>query len=61
MLKKIFSYIVVFAVVTLLFSLVPVVYTWGRTFIMWIISWGQWGIIALITLIALAILRFFEK
>ena len=61
MLKKIFTYIVVFAVIALLFSLLPFAYSWGRTFVFWVVSWGQWGIITIIALFVLAIVRFFEK
>ena len=60
MLKKIFTCIVVLALVALLFSLLPVTYSWAKSFVFWIMSWGQWGVISVITLIILAIVGFFE-
>ena len=60
MLKKIFTCIVVLALVALLFSLLPVTYSWAKSFVFLIMSWGQWGVISVITLIILAIVGFFE-
>jgi hypothetical protein len=60
MIKGIIKFIVAFALVSLLVQLFPTLGQWFRTAIIWLLSLGHWGAIAIFSLVVVAIFNLFE-
>lgn len=60
MIKVIFKCIVAIAIVTLVVTIFPVVGSWMREFIVWLLSLGKWGVISIFSIILIAIINFFD-
>jgi hypothetical protein len=56
MVSKIIQFVIVFALISLAINIFPKVYVWAVEFINWVMSFGKWGVIALVTCIAIAII-----
>ena len=56
MVSKIIQFVIVFALISLAISIFPKVYGLAVDFINWVMSFGKWGVIALVTCIAIAII-----
>lgn len=57
---KIIQFVIVFAIIFLLINLFPKVYLWCVEFIQWIMSFGKWGIIALLSCCIIGIIDGFR-
>ena len=60
MISKIIQFVIVFALIALLINIFPKVYNLSVEFIQWIMSFGKWGAIALLTCCVIAVVDGFR-
>lgn len=60
MLANLIRIVIVVAVLALVISIFPIVLTWFNTAIEWVLSFGKWGVVAIVSCVIIAILGSFD-
>lgn len=60
MISKIIQFVIVFALIALVINIFPKAYNWAVEFIQWVMSFGKWGVIALLTCCVIAVVDGFR-
>lgn len=60
MIKVIFQCIVAVAIINLAISIYPEIRQWMHDFIMWLLSFGDWGVIAFFSIVLVSFINLFK-
>lgn len=60
MLANLIRIVIVVAVLALVITIFPIVLTWFNTAIEWVLSFGKWGVVAIVSCVIIAILGSFD-